>query len=184
MRYGTGRQLTSSPLTITDGAVATSTTMTITINNTTYTAPDTGIDMEWLEQQGIYAAVETEIEDGGRYVEADIVSPHNEQHMLHCIIDESDLTYEAAKKELTLTTQYHNWKNTVADRVYESIKECYDADGDLLEEYEGMTINDVVGSETVSEYNQYVAAYNQYGDLSHINGEAKLDGEIPTIGLS
>lgn len=159
------------------------TNMTITINNTTYTAPNSGIDGEWLEQQGLCPSIETDVVDGGRYVEATIVSPHNGQKLLECIIDESDLAYEAAKKELTLTSQYHDWSNTVADQVYESIKECYDADGDLLDDCDGMTINDVVGSETVDQYNQYVVAYNQYSDLSHLNGETKLDGELPAIGL-
>lgn len=111
-----------------------------------------------------------------------IVNPEFEQALLEATIDQSDLAYEEAKKELTLTSQYHDWSNTIADQVYESIRECYDYDDDLLDECEGMTINDVVGVDTVDQYNQYIAEYNQYGDLPQLNGNAKLDREIPNIG--
>jgi DNA polymerase II small subunit/DNA polymerase delta subunit B len=51
------------------------------------------------------------------YVEHEIINPENDQKLELTLIPAEDVEYEEAKKQLTLTTQYHDWSDTVADRL-------------------------------------------------------------------
>lgn len=89
---------------------------------------------------------------------APIINPGNSQKIVHALVPADEVEYEAAKIALTITTPYHDWHNTIADKIYNQANDYIDDP----EEYE-------LEEEDVAEYNKQVDAYNMYGDAEKIN---------------
>jgi len=119
-----------------------------------------GEKMNW-EELSNYAEensldIDETIQDANKLTEAEVINPENEQDLINAIIDADDADYEEARKELTITSQYHDWHNTIADRINDAI------DNDEI---------DNIDDETIAEYNRQVEYYNQYGDFVELNNE-------------
>ena len=114
---------------------------------------------KYAEEYGIYI----EEYSSEELVECNIINPENEQKIITAIIDSTDVDYHEAQKELTLTTQYHDWSGTVADRLYELLQ------------------NEELDTELVEQYNEAVSNYNQYGNANTIQANSTIAEAINTI---
>lgn len=137
---------------------------------------DADSTIDQLTEQGFVDygySVECEIEEGGEYTTCDIVSPHNYQHKILAIVDAEDVDYHEAKLELTLTTQYHNWSHTAADRVKKIIEDNLGKRIEDLDKYD---------KEDIEKYNNFVISYNRFGELELLTEDLVLSEELE-IGL-
>lgn len=110
-------------------------------------------------------------------VKAEIVNPENSQKLLDIIICAEDEEYEGAKVQLTLTSRYHDWHNTVADKLAENIQ-TYQEETEKLEEGEELPYYAQIKDELIEEYNKLIAIINQYGDMSPIKREDIEAGNV------
>ena len=95
-------------------------------------------------------------------VRADVINPENKERQISAYIVGEDLDYESAKIELTLTSSYYDWSNTVADKV----NPIRDSDEN------GEPIYITPTAEEIKEYNKAVDSYNRsYGQADKIDGE-------------
>ncbi len=85
-------------------------------------------------------------------IKYDVINPENTQKLIEEMIDEEDANYEEARKQLTITDQYYDWSNTIADRIIEAIEE-----GEEIEK------------EMIDEYNEEVKNFNKYGEAEFLN---------------
>lgn len=97
------------------------------------------------------------------YEEYEIINPEGSQKLIHALIDKKDIDYEEARKQLTVTDKYYDWKNTIADRILNAIEEGEEIDEDMIK-----------------EYNEAVADFNKYGDAKYIDLRQTLE-EIEDI---
>ena len=108
------------------------------------------------------------------YIEAEIINPENEQRLIYALIPEEDEKYEEARKELTLTSCYHDWNNTIADKLAEiqdrAEREEFGDEEDLIEEW-----NDLL-----SEYNEQIENINLYEDRDYLKPAKTLDDILKT----
>ncbi len=95
-----------------------------------------------------------------------IVSPYNTQKTIAAYIAEQDMDYEHARMELTVTTQYHDWGNTLADSIHNDVKDAIN---------EGFDVE--LDNEQIELYNNLVSQYNKYGDREYLN----VDDETHTL---
>jgi len=117
------------------------------------------------------------IEDEGELVEAEIINPENDQKTTYAIIRAEDEAYEDAKIQLTLTSRYHDWHNTVADKLAENIQ-TYQEEKEKLEDGDELPYYAEIKDDLIEEYNKLVAIINEYGDMSSITREAIEAGEV------
>jgi len=104
-----------------------------------------------------------------------MVNPENHQHRIEAIVDNGDAEYEKAKCELVLTTQYHNWSDSCADKIMKILENEREDDGWKEEaEFSDCYKNDI------DNYNKSVEAFNEYGDALTISNEMELSN-IETI---
>ena len=101
------------------------------------------------------------------YVEASVINPEYNQQVIEGLVAEKDVDYEEANIQLTLTSQYHNWSNTIADNIYDVCKEYQEKmdefrNGDL--ECEPTFYLFDIFIDDVKEYNKQVSNFNKYGD--------------------
>ena len=112
------------------------------------------------------------IETNSTLVEAEIINSENSQRTITCYIDSDDVDYETSKIELTVTTSYHNWHNTVADKIaYEIDKQSCNEDGF---NFDGSTIINL-DEDLLLEYNEFVDKFNQHGDRGHLKQKMTAD---------
>jgi len=97
------------------------------------------------------------------YEEYEIINPEGSQKLIHALIDKKDIDYEEARKQLTVTDQYCDWKNTIADRILNAIEEGEEIDEDMIK-----------------EYNEAVADFNKYGEAEYIDKKQTVE-EIEDI---
>lgn len=86
---------------------------------------------------------------------------YNKQKFGRSIIFVEDIKYEQARMAMTLTTRYHDWHNTLADKLSE------------IEDIEDLRLY----PDLVEDYNQAVAEFNKYGDAEYLNKDDNL-GQI------
>jgi hypothetical protein len=132
--------------------------MSITINNQIFSTINS--TLKYIDENNIDTEV-TELEEifnkGGELVEAELISPENRKILINAYIDKEDINYHKAYKELTLTSDYHSWINTVADQVRAATED--------LEEGGLVTLE----PELLARYNSLVRDYNKYGDLAPLS---------------
>ncbi len=97
------------------------------------------------------------------YEEYEIINPEGSQKLIHALIDKKDIDYEEARKQLTVTDKYYDWKNTIADRILNAIEEGEEIDEDMIK-----------------EYNEAVADFNKYGEAEYIDKKQTVE-EIEDI---
>ena len=139
----------------------------------TYTLDGNKMTKDELEQ---YA------DDNGRYIdwdmiaedddaeltEAQVINDENTQKLRYAIILAEDEQYEEARKELSLTDQYCDWNDTIADRILAQ------AEDEENEDYlDGM-----------EEYNAHVAAINKYHDKDSLAAGMSRGEVISTIAAN
>lgn len=133
---------------------------------------------EALENAGYYYSVSDDIyecglDDGDELVVQRIVSSENRQRANYTIIVASDADYHEAEMELTVTSQYHDWSNTIADQVFSA-----------LDDHDGKNVGDVVDADLLAKYNELIRSYNQYGDKEIIPADAVITPElVASIGV-
>ena len=129
--------------------------MSITINNQVFTTLK--LAEKYIEENNINTEnifLQEIFNKNGELVVAKIINPENSQRLLSAYIDADDVAYENARKELTVTGDYHSWSDTVADEVRAATED--------LEEGSLVTLE----PELLARYNSLVQDYNKYGDLA------------------
>jgi len=101
----------------------------------------------------ILSTYEYKFNANDEWEEMEIINPENDQKKINALVLADEVNYEKARMELTLTTQYHDWRNTIADKIMEQID---NADGRYS------TVN--LDADNVRKYNKQVEASNQYAD--------------------
>jgi len=129
-------------------------------------------------KKGTKEEVEKYASEYGFYVDWDMISgdddvdlttmwtinSENTQKLHYAIIPAEDEQYEEARKELTLTTRYHDWRNTIADRILAQ------SENEDTEDYlDGM-----------EEYNNHISAINKYGDKAFLTEGMSREEVIET----
>jgi hypothetical protein len=110
--------------------------------------------------------------------ESTIINPENHQMQVNRIIESEDVDYEDAKIELTLTTRYHNWHNTVADSLFETVKDKHqELNLELCDEIKFKELG--ITEEDIEEYNDLIVKINKYYDSSSLT----LNSTITDIGV-
>ena len=97
------------------------------------------------------------------YEKYEIINPENPQTLINALIDEKDIDYEEARKQLTMTDKYYDWNNTIADRILNAIEEGEEIDEDMIK-----------------EYNEAVADFNKYAEAEYIDKNQTVE-EIEDI---
>lgn len=69
------------------------------------------------EIKSMYFYGEIEIKN---YITMWIINPDNDQKLIEAIIPEAEAPEYEAEKELTITTSYHDWSDTAADKLIEA----------------------------------------------------------------
>ena len=100
-----------------------------------------------------------------RLIETGIINPENDQKTISALIDVDDEAYHHAEMELTITSQYHDWSDTVASRLSQEV----DNIARQLDDEDEDNINYYIDRELIEEYNKLVGDYNQYGDKPYID---------------
>jgi len=93
-----------------------------------------------------------------------IINPENSQTLIEDTIDEEDIDYEEARKQLTITNNYYEWSNTIADRILKAIEEGEDIDNKMIQ-----------------EYNEAVEDLNKYGEAEYIDKNQTIEEIEDTI---
>lgn len=151
-------------------------TMTkIKIDNKTYLIDKSKDLQEELERIGIIDCYLFDDEDyydeSQEFITQEIISPDFYQNITVALVNSRDVDYNIANKELTITDQYYQYRNTIADdvrrmidREIEKLEDDEDWNGEEIE----FIYLDEYDLELVNEYNQHVDNYNQYGYLDKI----------------
>lgn len=123
--------------------------------------------VQYADEYGLYVDwwLMADAEDGADLTVAFIINGENEQRLRSAIIPAEDEHYEEARKELTLTSRYHDWHNTIADRI---LAQAEDED---TEDY----------LDGIEEYNASVSAVNKYDDRAYLTEGTSRDEVIETI---
>lgn len=87
---------------------------------------------------------EFDFNEEAEWIEEEVINPENSQYLIRKLIPADEKQYEEAKIQLALTTRYHSWSDTIADK--------------LMREIEDNEINPA----TIRKYNQYVEDVNLY----------------------
>lgn len=113
---------------------------------------------ESLDDAGYYGSVECDICDGGDYITMDIINPENNQKILYnAIIEAVFASYEEAKKELTVTSRYHDWSNTTVDNLISIIEHLLQEadDREAMKETAVADSTDLYLFDIFQNYNKY-----------------------------
>lgn len=122
------------------------------------------------------------LENDLELTESQIINPENDQKTVYAIIRAEDEAYEDAKMQLTITSQYHDWHNTAADKLAENIQ-TYQEETEKLEEGEELPYFAEIKEDLIEEYNKYVAIINQYGDMATIKREDIESGNVDASSI-
>jgi len=117
--------------------------------------------IKYAEDNELYYEEEI-FEKEKEYEEIEIINPENSQKLINALVDSEDVNYEEARKQLTMTDQYYDWNNTIADRILNAIEE------------------EEIDEDMIKEYNEAVADFNKYGDAKYIDLRQTLE-EIEDI---
>jgi len=122
------------------------------------------------------------LENDLELTESQIINPENDQKTVYAIIRAEDKAYEDAKMQLTITSQYHDWHNTVADKLAENIQ-TYQNETERLEEGEELPYFAEIKEDLIEEYNKLIAIINQYGDMATIKREDIESGNVDASSI-
>jgi len=114
---------------------------------------------EYKEENGL-SFYELEFEPEIEYTTAQIINPENSQKLIYALIPEEEKSVFDAEKETTLTTKYHDWHNTVTDKIMDELLSEGQIDKDAT-----------VSPDYVEEYNRQIEAINKHKDLDYITEE-------------
>lgn len=121
--------------------------------------------IKYAEDNELYCEADIFDEDT-EYEEYEIINPENSQTLINALIEDEDVNYEEARKQLTITDKYYDWSNTIADRILKAIEEGEDIDNKMIQ-----------------EYNESVEDFNKYGDAEYIDKNQTVD-EIEDIVIN
>ena len=93
------------------------------------------------------------------FITQEIINCENYQHLHLALINSQDLDYYRAERELTITDNYYQYRNTIADQVKKLIEEQEDQEFIYLDKFDLNLVN---------EYNEHVGNYNKFGELDKI----------------
>lgn len=111
-----------------------------------------------LKKAGFFGGIEADIYDGGDYITMDIINPENNQKILYnAIIEAVFASYEEAKKELTVTSRYHDWSNTTVDNLISIIEHLLQEadDREAMKETAVADSTDLYLFDIFQNYNKY-----------------------------
>jgi hypothetical protein len=109
----------------------------------------------------------TEIDNHHRIVVATMIHPENPQHLITGYMDENDVNYCDAMINLQVTTQYHEFSDTAADRL---LVELEPYRGECAGDYDNLSIiAELIDSDIRGAYHKAVNHANEYGDYKTIN---------------
>lgn len=139
----------------------------VTIDGTVYSLTDEGQEIDGIEiDENTTDAYGNAINDGDTLVLAEITNPENDQRTIHtALVSEDDAAYETSKRQLTLTSQYHDWHNTTADAIKNEVLKARQAED---EEY-------TISQHHIEEYNEHVAVVNMYDDRRTLSADMDID---------
>ena len=106
-----------------------------------------------------------------------IINPENSQTLIEDTIDEEDIDYEEARKQLTITNNYYEWSNTIADRILKEIEEAKENAEEEGEEIEKINVD----KKMIDEYNEAVEDLNKYGEAEYIDKNQTIEEIEDTI---
>lgn len=139
-------------------------TMTkITIDNKTYLIDknkDLKNELARLDIIDCYLLEEEDYHDETQeFVTQEIINCENYQHLHLALINSQDSNYHTAERELTITDNYYQYRNTIADQVQKLIEEQENQEFIYLDRFDLNIVN---------EYNQHVSNYNKFAELDKI----------------
>jgi hypothetical protein len=120
---------------------------------------------QYREENGL-AWNELEFDADQEYSEFSIINPENSQKTINALIPAEDCDYEQAKRELTITSRYHDWSNTIADHIYNEAEDYINSDG--VDE-DGDPIEFKLSDSDIKEYNKQIGNLNKYADKDYID---------------
>jgi hypothetical protein len=134
----------------------------------TISSMDLSVIREELDQRGVDVSFcfedgEYEVSTLGDYL---VINPENKQKTMYMLTDKDSSSYSEAAMELTLTTPYHAWSDTIADQLLSDLEKGY------------MPMPSEAERE---EYNDAVATFNIYGDASPIHPLHSINDMIDII---
>lgn len=113
-------------------------------------------------------------DENEEYVEYDIINPENEQTLINALIEKDDVEYEEARKQLKITDKYHEWHDTIADKILEKINNEEEIEEDEIEEEE-------IKEEEIEEYNKAVEDFSRYSEAEYLfknDSKEKIEDKI------
>ena len=111
------------------------------------------------------------------FVEYRVINPENKQRLVYALIDENDVEYYEAQKQLTLTSKYHDWNDTIADRVADMVYHIYRQ----YQEYDEIDRDEIDDLNAyIEEYNNQVNNINKYRDYEKL---PRVSKQNPFLGL-
>lgn len=110
-----------------------------------------------------------------------VINDENPQKLVEARVQTEDVDVEEARKELTLTSYYHAWSDTPADRIRDLLRDSAELQGEIETE-EDMTLDDMLYvfiekeehvkieklKETIEEYNNEVTKANKFFECQKI----------------
>lgn len=137
--------------------------MIMKINNKTYLINKNKDLKNELARLDIVDCYLSEYEDyhdeNQEFIIQEIINCENCQHLHLALINSQDSNYHTAERELTITDNYYQYRNTTADQVKKLIEK---------EENQEFIYLDKFDLSLVNEYNQHVSNYNKFGELDKI----------------
>ena len=135
----------------------------ITIDNKTYLIDSNKDLKDELTRLDIIDCYLSEYEDyyneNQEFITQEIINYQNYQHLHVALINSQDSNYYRAERELTITDNYYQYRNTIADQVKKLIEEQENQEFIYLDKFDLKLVN---------EYNQHVSNYNKFGELDKI----------------
>lgn len=135
----------------------------ITINNKTYSIDKNKDLKNELARLNVIDCYLSECEDyhdeTQEFITQEIINCENYQHLHLALINSQDSNYYTAERELTITDNYYQYRNTIADQVQKLIEK---------EENQEFIYLDRFDLNLVNEYNQHISNYNKFGELDKI----------------
>lgn len=98
-------------------------------------------------------------DENQEFATQEIINCENCQHLHVALINSQDSNYYRAERELTITDNYYQYRNTIADQVKKLIEEQEDQEFIYLDRFDLSLVN---------EYNQHVSNYDKFAELDKI----------------
>jgi len=113
---------------------------------------------KYADEEGLYYDKEF-YDPSVDYAETIIINPENKQHLIYALIEKEEAAYESARQQLTITSSYHDWHNTIADKMAD-IANRYHYGEDEEEDDRGCPY-ERDEDELIAEWNENIDEYNE-----------------------